>query len=100
MNVIDQLEESAGEVPLREVGRVVSLQAEKEMINEALRRTDWNRKQAAKLLHVSYKTLFAEDSGLWAEPRLLIFGRTPLHTPKRGSGPHLCSTRSPGFFSF
>ena len=66
MKVIDQLEESAGEVPLREVGRVVSMQAEKEMINEALRRTDWNRKQAAKLLHVSYKTLLAKirDCGL------------------------------------
>ena len=66
MDVIDQLEKSAGEVPLREVGRVVSMQAEKEMINEALRRTDWNRKQAAKLLHVSYKTLLAKirDCGL------------------------------------
>ncbi|MFP8873155.1 MAG: sigma-54 dependent transcriptional regulator [Myxococcota bacterium] len=57
MSVIQRLEETAGEVPLREVGRVVALQVEKELIDEALRRTGWNRKQAAKLLNVSYKTL-------------------------------------------
>ena len=68
MSVIQRLEETAGEVPLREVGRVVALQAEKEMIDEALRRTGWNRKQAAKLLHVSYKTLLQKIRGCGLHP--------------------------------
>ena len=68
MRVIQQLEETAGEVPLREVGRVVALQAEREMIDEALRRTGWNRKQAAKLLHVSYKTLLQKIRGCGLHP--------------------------------
>lgn len=69
MSVIERLEDTAGDVPLREVGRLVALQAEKETIDEALRRTDWNRKQAAKLLHVSYKTLLQKirDCGLHPE---------------------------------
>ena len=68
MSVIQHLEETAGEVPLREVGRVVALQAEKEMIDEALRRTGWNRKQAAKLLQVSYKTLLQKIRGCGLHP--------------------------------
>ena len=68
MSVIQRLEDTAGEVPLREVGRVVALQAEKEMIDEALRRTGWNRKQAAKLLHVSYKPLLQKIRGCGLHP--------------------------------
>ena len=55
--VIDELAESAGEVPLKEVGRRAALEAEKEAIDRILARTHWNRKQAAGLLGVSYKTL-------------------------------------------
>ena len=55
--LLDEIEETAGNVPLREVGRRVALQAERETIERVLQRTSWNRKQAAKLLNVSYKTL-------------------------------------------
>ena len=56
-SLIDEIAESAGEMPLREVGRRVALEAEREMIDRILHRTQWNRKQAARLLGVSYKTL-------------------------------------------
>ena len=56
-NLLDEIEETAGDVPLREVGRRVALQAERETIEKVLNRTSWNRKQAAKFLNVSYKTL-------------------------------------------
>jgi two-component system response regulator AtoC len=55
--LLEEIEETAGEVPLREVGRRVAQQAEREAIERMLLRTSWNRKQAAKLLNVSYKTL-------------------------------------------
>jgi two-component system response regulator AtoC len=55
--LIDQLAESAGNVPLKEVGRLAALEAEKETIESILHRTEWNRKKAALLLGVSYKTL-------------------------------------------
>ena len=55
--LIEERAASAGKVPLKEVGRRVALEAEREAIDRALQRTEWNRKQAARLLGVSYKTL-------------------------------------------
>ena len=55
--VIDELAASAGQVPLKEVGRRAAQEAEREAIDRALHRTQWNRKRAARLLGVSYKTL-------------------------------------------
>ncbi|MFT5441073.1 MAG: two-component system response regulator AtoC [Myxococcota bacterium] len=68
-SLLDEIEETAGEVPLREVGRRMSQQAERETIERMLTRTGWNRKQAAKLLNVSYKTLLQKirECGLEAE---------------------------------
>jgi len=66
--LIDEVEESAGEVPLREVGRRVAMQAEREIIERVLSRTSWNRKQAAKLLNVSYKTLLQKIRECGLEP--------------------------------
>jgi two-component system response regulator AtoC len=67
--LLEEVEETAGDVPLREVGRRVALQAEREAIERVLRHTDWNRKQAAKLLNVSYKTLLQKirECGLAAD---------------------------------
>ena len=47
------------------------MQAERETIGVALDRTQWNRKQAAKMLGVSYKTLLQKirDCGIEAENR-------------------------------
>jgi transcriptional regulator with PAS, ATPase and Fis domain len=42
---------------LKEVGKRAVEVAEKEIIQSTLQETHWNRKQAAKLLHVSYKAL-------------------------------------------
>jgi len=42
---------------LREVGRRAVEKAEKELIEATLQKTRWNRKEAAKLLQVSYKAL-------------------------------------------
>ncbi len=55
--LLEEIEETAGMVPLREVGRRASLEVEREAIEAVLNQTGWNRKQAAKLLGVSYKTL-------------------------------------------
>ncbi len=57
LELIEEIEATAGEVPLREVGRRAALEAERETIDRVLRHTQWNRKQAARLLQVSYKTL-------------------------------------------
>jgi two-component system response regulator AtoC len=55
--LLREVEENAGEVPLREVGRRAALEAEREAIQQALHLTSWNRKHAARVLGVSYKTL-------------------------------------------
>jgi two-component system response regulator AtoC len=57
LSLLEEVEQTAGDVPLREVGRMASRQAEREAIERSLHHTSWNRKQAAKLLNVSYKTL-------------------------------------------
>jgi DNA-binding NtrC family response regulator len=55
--VLAEVERTAGELPLREVSRLASLEAEREAIERMLFETHWNRKQAARRLGVSYKTL-------------------------------------------
>jgi two-component system response regulator AtoC len=67
--LLEEVEQTAGDVPLREVGRRAALQAEREAIERILNRTSWNRKQAAKLLNVSYKTLLLKirECGLTAD---------------------------------
>ncbi len=44
-------------LPLKEVGRRAAMHAEREAILKVLGQTNWNRKKAAKLLHISYKTI-------------------------------------------
>jgi transcriptional regulator with PAS, ATPase and Fis domain len=55
--LLEEIEATAGRVPLREVSRRAAREVEREAIDLALRMTDWNRKKAATLLGVSYKTL-------------------------------------------
>lgn len=44
-------------IPLKEATRAASLRIERQMISEVLLATNWNRKQTAKDLKISYKTL-------------------------------------------
>jgi len=66
--VIDEIAANAGDLPLREVGRRAALEAEREMIDRVLAHTNWNRKQAARLLCVSYKTLLHKIRDCGLEP--------------------------------
>jgi two-component system response regulator AtoC len=65
---IEEVEEKAGEIPLREVGRRAALEAERETIGRVLHHTNWNRKQAARILGVSYKTLLQKIRGCGLQP--------------------------------
>ncbi len=49
--------ETGGISPLKEIGRRAALEAERETIQRVLLQTNWNRKKAAKILGISYKTL-------------------------------------------
>ena len=68
MDLIEEVEETAGELPLKEVGRRVAIEAERDAIRRMLQKTHWNRKQAAKLLNVSYKTLLQKIRECGLEP--------------------------------
>lgn len=68
VQLIEEIEATAGEVPLREVGRRVSLEAERAMIDQVLDQTHWNRKQAAHRLGVSYKTLLQKIKNCGLSP--------------------------------
>ena len=52
-----ELEETAGDSPLLEVGKRFAQEVEREAIEHMLQMTGWNRKKAAASLGVSYKTL-------------------------------------------
>ena len=68
--LLEEIEETAGEVPLREVGRRASIEVEREAIGFVLDQTGWNRKQAAKRLGVSYKTLLQKIRDCELEPQV------------------------------
>jgi two-component system response regulator AtoC len=68
LDLIEEIERTAGEIPLREVGRRVAMEAERATIDRALHYTNWNRKRAARLLGVSYKTLLQKIRGCGLEP--------------------------------
>jgi two-component system, NtrC family, response regulator AtoC len=55
--LLEELEETAGDHPLKEVGRRFAMEVEREAIEHMLQQTGWNRKQAAARLGISYKTL-------------------------------------------
>jgi two-component system response regulator AtoC len=55
--MLSEMEETAGELPLREVGRRFAMEVEREAIEYMLKQTGWNRKQTATRLGISYKTL-------------------------------------------
>ena len=66
--LLAELEQTAGHLPLREVGARAALEAEREAIGRVLLRTNWNRKQAARVLNVSYKTLLQKIRECGLEP--------------------------------
>jgi DNA-binding NtrC family response regulator len=66
--LLAEFESSAGELPLREVGRRAALAAERGAIERALFQSGWNRKQAARALGVSYKTLLQKIRECGLEP--------------------------------
>jgi len=68
LSLIGEIEGRAGEIPLREVGRLVALAAEKNTIAQVLEHTGWNRKAASRLLGVSYKTLLQKIRDCGLEP--------------------------------
>ena len=56
----------AGMGSLKDAARIAAQQVERDLILDSLRRMRWNRKETAKLLGVSYKTLLAKirENGL------------------------------------
>ncbi len=58
--LLAEVEETAGQLPLKEVGRRAAVLAEADAIARVLDGTHWNRRRAARLLGVSYKTLLAK----------------------------------------
>ncbi len=57
---------------LKELGRMAAERAEKEAIRNVLQETHWNRKEAAKLLHISYKALLYEIKKYFLDDRIGI----------------------------
>ncbi len=55
--VVKQIERADGPISLKEIGRKAALEAEREALRRVLYQTNWNRKKAARILEVSYKTL-------------------------------------------
>ncbi len=45
------------DLPLKDICRKINAQAERKLMKQALERTNWNRKKAAMMLSISYKSL-------------------------------------------
>jgi two-component system response regulator AtoC len=54
---VEDLDLTKGPINLKEIARKAATEAERRMIAAVLQQTSWNRRKAAKLLDVSYKTL-------------------------------------------
>jgi two-component system response regulator AtoC len=68
-NELDKEKQPKKKFPsLKEVKKKAILQAEGELISQVLRETDWNRKRAAEILHISYKALLYKIKGLKLRP--------------------------------
>jgi two-component system response regulator AtoC len=68
-----QSEEIAGAnedqiLPLRKIKKKALCEVERRIIDETLRRTGWNRRRAAKILQISYKTMLYKIKELNLEP--------------------------------
>jgi two-component system response regulator AtoC len=55
--VVEDFDPLDEETSLREIGRRAARGAERIALSRVLQQTNWNRKKAAKILGVSYKTL-------------------------------------------
>lgn len=79
---------SAGSDSLKALVQNVKLEAEKNAIAAALERTGWNRKAAARLLKVSYRTLLykIEQYQMRAPDPSLIQGGPGIRTNGNGFG--------------
>jgi len=60
VDALDLTELTSGTLSLREIGRRAARGAEREALRRVLYQTNWNRKRAAKILDVSYKTLLVK----------------------------------------
>ncbi len=54
---IDKHIQDSGTLPLKDICREINAQAEQKLKKQALERTNWNRKKAAIMLNISYKSL-------------------------------------------
>ena len=54
---------------LLEIGRRAAMQAEREAIERVLAQTRWNRRQAAKILKISYKALLNKMKAMEEQPK-------------------------------
>ena len=55
--MVEEIDPTDEGVSLREIGKRAARDAEREALQRVLYQTNWNRKKAAKILEVSYKTL-------------------------------------------
>ena len=64
--IVDEMDPMDDSISLREIGKRASRDAEREALKRVLYQTNWNRKKAAKILDVSYKTLLQKikETGL------------------------------------
>ncbi|OQY14099.1 MAG: hypothetical protein B6I30_01600 [Desulfobacteraceae bacterium 4572_187] len=49
--------EGSGNLPLKDICREINAQAEQKLMKQALSKTNWNRKKAAIMLNISYKSM-------------------------------------------
>jgi len=55
--MVEEIDPTDEGVSLRDIGKRAAREAEREALQRVLYQTNWNRKKAAKILEVSYKTL-------------------------------------------
>ena len=57
LNDVKKHVKNLNNISLKKIGGIYMERAEKKLVKKALESTNWNRKRAAKLLDISYKSL-------------------------------------------
>lgn len=64
----EEIDLEKGPINLKEIARRASTEAERQLIGTVLKQTGWNRRKAARILDVSYKTLLYKIKECGLEP--------------------------------
>ena len=82
LDLLEEVEETAGEVPLRDVSRRASQEAEREAIEQVLFHTGWNQETGRTVARGFLQDAVVEDPGEWVGAGVASTAESSVRLPK------------------